>query len=301
MRRTLGHIPDRRFGHIPQNMFPVLDERKLLERYNQFWAAYSIRLLTNVYNGNCLRVRRSSDNTEQDIGFNGAGWIDENALTSFVGANNGFVVTWYDQSGNGRNLTRSSATPTEQPRIVNAGTIDKYEGFTGILFDGTNDSLRNTTSLITETPLMINLVSVKTNSANGAYNTIVGFSAIGNNLNSISSHLFNDTATSGQARSWLYSTGITILSTGGIVVNNQSVTGGLFVSPTEFYSLNQGQKSGLGSLADPVGINNFSIGALIRTSTIWSAGAFSELIIHNFADEEIYTAISDDQVKTYRS
>jgi hypothetical protein len=88
-------------------------------------AAYSLRKLTPNAT-NCIRVRRSSDNTEQDIGFvanvpNSP--IDTTALLAFVGAGNGFVTTWYDQSGNGRNGTQS--TGAEQVRIVNGGVLEE--------------------------------------------------------------------------------------------------------------------------------------------------------------------------------
>ena len=63
-------------------------------------AAYSVRKLSSSYTGDAIRVRRSSDNSEQDIGFDVNGDLDTSALTTFVGANNGYVVKWYDQSGN---------------------------------------------------------------------------------------------------------------------------------------------------------------------------------------------------------
>ena len=68
-----------------------------------------------------MRVRRSSDNTEQDIGYTLAGNLNTAALATFCGSNSCFVRTWYDQSGNGRNLVQT--TNSAQPRIVNAGTI----------------------------------------------------------------------------------------------------------------------------------------------------------------------------------
>jgi hypothetical protein len=87
-------------------------------------AAYSLRKLTPNAT-NCIRVRRSSDNTEQDIGFvanvpNSP--IDTTALLAFVGAGNGFVTAWYDQSTNGRNGTQTTAT--RQVRIVNSGVVE---------------------------------------------------------------------------------------------------------------------------------------------------------------------------------
>ena len=77
--------------------------------------------MRTLYTGNAIRVRRSSDNNEQDIGFDGNGNLNESALTTFVGANNGFVTTWYDQSGN--NLNFYNTTASYQPQIYSNGTI----------------------------------------------------------------------------------------------------------------------------------------------------------------------------------
>lgn len=86
-------------------------------------AAYSLRRVTRNYNGPLIRVRRSSDNTDQDIGYSDVtGALNTTALTAFVGANDGFVTTWYDQSGNARNMVQ--ATNASQPRIVASGTVE---------------------------------------------------------------------------------------------------------------------------------------------------------------------------------
>lgn len=92
----------------------------VLDTYTGAIASYSLRKLRTAYSGSAIRVRRSSDNTEQDIGFSGCG-LDTSALKSFVGSSNGLVVTWYDQSGSGNNLTQSTAG--DQPIIVSSGTI----------------------------------------------------------------------------------------------------------------------------------------------------------------------------------
>ncbi len=85
-------------------------------------AAYSLRRLWTGYTGPAIRVRRSNDNAEVNIGFTAAGGLDTAALLAHVGAGNGFVTTWYDQSGNGRNAVQ--ATAAAQPRIVNAGVVE---------------------------------------------------------------------------------------------------------------------------------------------------------------------------------
>lgn len=55
----------------------------------------------------------------------------------------GHVVTWYDQSGNGRNFTQSTAA--NQAKLVNAGSLITDNGLPGVQFDNTND-LYTTTS-----------------------------------------------------------------------------------------------------------------------------------------------------------
>lgn len=116
----------------------------LLDTYPNAAAAYSVRKLRTAYAGSALRVRRSSDNAESDIGFDINGNLDESALTTFVGAGNGFVTTWYDQSGNGRNVTQSTAG--NQPQIVASGVVIKENSRPSMRFDGSNDNLFNTTT-----------------------------------------------------------------------------------------------------------------------------------------------------------
>lgn len=96
--------------------------------------AFSFYKLSSIYTGNCIMVRRSSDNATQDISFSG-NYLDTNSLKSFVGSNNGFVVRWYNQSPN-KNDTASQNTNANQPRIVNAGVIDRRDGFVCLVFSG---------------------------------------------------------------------------------------------------------------------------------------------------------------------
>ena len=96
-------------------------------------AAYSLRMLNNAFiEQPVVRVRRSSDNAEQDINLTRNG-IDTFGLLAFVGANDGFVTTWYDQSGNGKNLIQ--ATASRQPTIVSNGSIITSSGRPSIFFD----------------------------------------------------------------------------------------------------------------------------------------------------------------------
>lgn len=96
--------------------------------------AYACRKVVLAYAGSALRVRRSSDNTEQDIGFATGGDLDTTALLAFAGAGSAFVKTWYDQSGNARDLTQS--TNSAQGRIVNAGSLETVGAKAAVAFTG---------------------------------------------------------------------------------------------------------------------------------------------------------------------
>lgn len=97
----------------------------LLDNYGGAAAAYSLRKISSTAT-NAIRVRRSNDNSEQDIGFLSSGELDTTSLKTFVGANTGTVTTWYDQSGNGRNATQTTAG--NQPVIVSAGVVQRVNG-----------------------------------------------------------------------------------------------------------------------------------------------------------------------------
>jgi autotransporter-associated beta strand protein len=84
--------------------------------------AYSLRRLSYAYTGPAIRVRKSSNNAEQDIGFLPNGDLDVASLTTFVGIDSGYVSRWFDQSGNNRHAKQ--LVWIKQPRIVNAGILE---------------------------------------------------------------------------------------------------------------------------------------------------------------------------------
>ena len=86
-------------------------------------AAYSVRRLRGAYTGPLLRVRRSTDSAQQDIGFTFDGDLDQAALTAFCGSASCFVRTWYDQSGSGTNANKT--TISFQPRLVDSGSVER--------------------------------------------------------------------------------------------------------------------------------------------------------------------------------
>ena len=92
----------------------------LLDDYPGAAAAYSLRKLDKNYSGDAIRVRRASNNDEQDIGFDTYGDLDTSALTTFCSGTDGFVKVWYDQSGNGNDATQT--TTSAQPKIYDSST-----------------------------------------------------------------------------------------------------------------------------------------------------------------------------------
>jgi len=119
----------------------------LLDTYTSSSVGFSMFKLRTVYTGNCLEVRRSSDNTTTNIGFVN-NYLDTASLLAFVGSGNGFVRTWYDQSGNGNNLTQT-ASASYQPQIVASGSLITRNGIATM--KATNSQYLSLTTNITGT------------------------------------------------------------------------------------------------------------------------------------------------------
>lgn len=78
-----------------------------------------------------------------------------NAAWTSTRDGNGFVTTWYDQSGNARNATQ--ATAANQPMVVSAGVVVTQNNKPALSFDGSNDVLSGAIPLLNEHS--INLVT----------------------------------------------------------------------------------------------------------------------------------------------
>ena len=106
-------------------------------------AAYSLRLLNTDYTGDAVLVRRASDNATQNVGFVD-GELDTDALDTFCSGTDGFVATWFDQSGNSNDLTQSTASA--QPKIYDSATgVITENSKPAIYTDGVVDFLKSPT------------------------------------------------------------------------------------------------------------------------------------------------------------
>ena len=139
--------------------------------------AYSVRRI-GAYAGPCMRVRRSSDDAEADIGFADTGDLNIAALAHHCGSGSGFVRTWYDQSGFGRNIIQ--ATSGRQPAIYVDGVVQQTAGgrpaLQGTAGSGTSGSLlRSANTLPTSyaTCTLSTVIEIPTGSENNR--TIFGW------------------------------------------------------------------------------------------------------------------------------
>jgi hypothetical protein len=114
----------------------------LLNNYPNAAIAYSLRKLDLNYTGKAIRIRRSNNNDELDIGFDLSGNLDTAAISAFCGSFDGLITTWYDQSGFGRNMTQT--TSTAQPKIYSLGSLLTHKGLPVISFDGTQTEIITT-------------------------------------------------------------------------------------------------------------------------------------------------------------
>lgn len=125
----------------------------LLDDYPNAAAAYSVRLLSSTYSGPLVRIRKETGgNPEKDF------YADSNnelslssgdgggtTLGSWIGSNNGYIVTWYDQSGSNNDATQSSASA--QPQILSSGSLITMGGASKAAIEGSTSSLALTTAL----------------------------------------------------------------------------------------------------------------------------------------------------------
>lgn len=142
------------------------DEILLLDFFTEASAAYSLRRLKTTAL-KAIKVRRSSDDAELDIGFCGVK-LDIGTLISFVGSNSGFISMWYDQSGKGNDAAQSNTS--KQPRIINSGVLDvDSSNLPTLTFNGSSHklSLSNTSLLRNLNGALLNAVAKDTSPTTG--------------------------------------------------------------------------------------------------------------------------------------
>jgi hypothetical protein len=173
----------------------------LLDLYPNAAAAYSVRLLNSAYTGFAIRVRRSSDNTEQNISFVN-NELDTASLLTFCGASNGFITTFYDQSGNSNNATQGTAA--NQYRIVDSGVLYTNLGKPALFNNSNTGNLIMGTRTTNTSVFLVR----KTTMATGARNFILGDTSTFNYHPGSSTYLLTAVAAASVTSGNNYSNGV---------------------------------------------------------------------------------------------
>jgi hypothetical protein len=110
----------------------------LLDAFPNGSFAASPRKLRQNYTGASTEVRIAS-NAQSNIGF-ADNELNEPSLVSFADGGDAFTVVFKDQTANGRDFSRSTAS--EQPKIVSNGSVILANGKPTFFYDGTKYHLR---------------------------------------------------------------------------------------------------------------------------------------------------------------
>lgn len=129
-----------------------------LDHRNHAVAAYSTRRLRSDYLGPLVRIRSTSASQgEQDFFPDKRGWLSMSSpsregimLREWIGAERGFVTTWYDQSGEDHHAV--APWLGAEPLIADRGDVVRMNGAPVLLFNGVN-------ALMYNKPITVNLRS----------------------------------------------------------------------------------------------------------------------------------------------
>jgi len=109
------------------NQFPTMQPQHILdENLENISFALGMRVLVSDYEGPLIRLRRSTDDEESDFYCGEDDKVDSNAIDTWRGTSNVFVVIWYDQSGLGRNAVQT--TIAFQPQFFPDAALPYFEG-----------------------------------------------------------------------------------------------------------------------------------------------------------------------------
>jgi hypothetical protein len=114
----------------------------LLDIQSAFVAYSTSRKLSSTYTGSAFRAKRNSDAAEQNIGFVD-NLVDTASLATFLGASDGGITTWYDQSGNGVDL---GGTGGNFPQVKSGGTLITQAGYQAVTTNGASEYFARTTA-----------------------------------------------------------------------------------------------------------------------------------------------------------
>jgi hypothetical protein len=262
----------------------------LLDEYPGAAAAYSLRKLSTAYTGSAIRVRRSSDSTEQDIGFVN-NELDTASLKSFCSATNGFVTTWYDQSGSARNATQS--TSANQPQIVSSGSLILQNGKPSVQFDGSNDFLNRSESASNLFAANFSVFVVNNVTGGSTRKFLIETTSVGSNVFSPGLEYNGVLPAKIQLFSGDTGTNVFTLSTNNFSGNIQRLVSALKNGTTiqEIFVNNASQGSTSPSVTTTIDVTGYNIGTFRSANDRFFGGNMQEIILYNSYESSNRTGI----------
>jgi hypothetical protein len=255
----------------------------LLDTYPSL-LAYSLRKLRSAYSGSAIRVRRESDNAEQDIGFVN-NQLDTSALTSFVGSSSGRITKWYNQGSTGDVDNFNQTSSGSQPFIISsgvtytAGTLNKPT----LYFNGGVDF--NTSGA----------------TAFGAQNNATGF-VVGQRTGGSNPGMFlgaNTFKLDLSSSSFQFDTGGTKI-TGSFGTDWNTYTQGAFIRGNSNKAYIKKVQSGTSNNNAATNLGTLTLRSGTRsTFDLFLTGYVGEIIIYSTDESSNLNTISDNQINYY--
>ena len=286
-----------------------------LNTYQGAVVGYSLRQINAGYTGSAIQIRRASDNATQDIGFVD-GELDTAAITTFCTGTNGYVSTWYDQSGNNNHATQVDTA--KQPIIYNGSVITSDNNKPSVYFTGEQTLLNSGAASSFTGNFSVTILAVAENdetyfnasiqrsilTLKNSTNTLkLGFGYRKNNVGtSYAQKMFSTYSYTDyqgvQTQDYVNAAGLSELTKDSHLYYSDHTFGGTFAR----YINNDINVSQLGTavitLTEDLGLDVLHLGALDNE---FVAGHYmQECILYNVSKESTRTAMSTD-LNTYYS
>jgi hypothetical protein len=227
-------------------------------------AYYTGNTQANMYIWGYQFVRRANDTSVLSI--------KPYTKTTATESGNGFVTTWYDQSGNSN--TRPNTTASNQPQIVSSGSLLTINNKPTMFFDGSNDNfIQQTPALSGTSTTVFSVFKLST-----SYSTAQEYPLLGG----LSS----------------YSTRFGILNNKWFMVDSGTNTP---ISSPDNVTTETSLITALFSTTDKIRVNNFEVitgnsGNVGSTATFIGRSWLGKFLFGNLSEMIIYTSDKTDDI-----
>jgi hypothetical protein len=274
--------------------------------YNTALNLYSFRKLNPAYTGDCVNIRRASDNDLSDIGFS-SNFLNLSDISAFCGASAGTMRRFYDQSLNvsANMYLRQETTPSNQPTLYNGSNFFLVNSLPYIDFSATIDILLQTPSLFSiagDNPIVDDFIisivfqSQSSSSLQNIFTLETGTTGTNGayfRSNTSGTDALNFRVTGNPSNIFDYNSSLSTSS--GHVLTVARDTGNIISVYLD--GILQDQKS---EARNFTGTPSLRLGHDRQRAGSFS-GKVSELITYNYYDADILTTLMSDQINFYTS